>query len=76
MLTGGTLTIGLQVVESTSLVSLLYREVFNHSYISFFHLLVNGFSVIYIYMFVDETVFESYFSDQPTFSRISRQLID
>ena len=30
---------GLQVVEC------LFREVFSHLYISFFHLLVNGFSV-------------------------------
>ena len=37
-----------QIVESSSLVSVLFREVFSHLYISFFHLLVNGFSVIYI----------------------------
>ena len=35
-----------QIVESSSLVSVLFREVFSHPYISFFHLLVNGFSVI------------------------------
>ena len=40
------ITFGLQVVESSSLVSVLFREEFNHPYISFFHLLVNGFSVI------------------------------
>ena len=34
-----------QIVESSSLVSVLFREVFSHPYISFFHLLVNGFSV-------------------------------
>ena len=34
------ITFGLQVVESSSLVSVLFREVFNHHYISFFHLLV------------------------------------
>ena len=46
MLTGiFDITFGLQVVESSSLVSLLFREVLNHPYISFFHLLVNGFSV-------------------------------
>ena len=39
-----------QIVESSSLVSVLFREVFSHPYISFFHLLVNGFSVIYIYV--------------------------
>ena len=36
----------MQVVESSSLVSVLFREAFIHPYISFFHLLVNGFSVI------------------------------
>ena len=36
------------VIESSSLVPVLFREVFSHPYISFFHLLVNGFSVIYI----------------------------
>ena len=41
-------TFGLQIVESSSLVSVLFREAFNHPYISFFHLLVNGFSVIII----------------------------
>ena len=41
---------GLQVVESSSLVSVLFREAFNHPYISFFHLLVYGVSVIYIYV--------------------------
>ena len=35
-----------QVVESSSLVSVLFREAISHPYISFFHLLVNGFSVI------------------------------
>ena len=34
-----------QIVESSSLVSVLFREVFSHPYISFFHLVVNGFSV-------------------------------
>ena len=36
---------GNTVVESSSLVSVLFREAFSHPYISFFHLLVNGFSV-------------------------------
>ena len=35
-----------QIVESSSLVSVLFREAISHPYISFFHLLVNGFSVI------------------------------
>ena len=39
------ITFGLQFVESSSLVSVRFREVFNHPYISFFHLLVLGFSV-------------------------------
>ena len=34
-----------QIVESSSLVSVLFREAISHPYI-FFHLLVNGFSVI------------------------------
>ena len=37
------ITFGLQVVDS--LVSVVFREALNHPYISFFHLLVNGFSV-------------------------------
>ena len=36
-----------RVIESSSLVPVLFREVFSHPYISFFHLLVNGFSVIH-----------------------------
>ena len=39
-----------QIVESSSLVSVLFREAISHPYISFFHLLVNGFSVIYVYV--------------------------
>ena len=35
----------LQVVEGSSLVSVLFSEAFSHPYISFFHLLVNVFSV-------------------------------
>ena len=34
-------------IFSTSLVPVLFREVFSHPYISLFHLLVNGFSVIH-----------------------------
>ena len=33
-----------QIVESSSLVDVLFREAISHPYI-FFHLLVNGFSV-------------------------------
>ena len=32
-------------IESSSLVPVLFREVFSHPYISLSHLLVNGFSV-------------------------------
>ena len=35
-----------QVVESSSLVSVLFREAYSHPCISFFHLLVTVFSVI------------------------------
>ena len=38
------ITFGLQVVERSSLVSLLFIEVLTHPYISLFHLLVNAFS--------------------------------
>ena len=34
-----------KIVESSSHVSLLFTEAISHPYISFFHLLVNGFSV-------------------------------
>ena len=34
-----------RVIENSSFVSLLFIEVFSHHYISFFHLLVNGFCV-------------------------------
>ena len=43
-----------QIVESSSLVSVLFREAISHPYISFFHLLVNGFSV---------TSFRTFFED-------------
>ena len=47
-----------QIVESSSLVSVLFREAISHPYISFFHLLVNGFSVIYIYVSSKKLVIE------------------
>ena len=37
------------VIESSSVVSVLFIEVFNHPYISFFHLLVNGFFVLLLW---------------------------
>ena len=39
------ITFRLQVVESSSLVSVLFIEAFSHPYISIFHLLVNSYSV-------------------------------
>ena len=42
------ITFGLQAVRRSSLVSVLFREAFSHPFISFFQLLVNVFSVIYI----------------------------
>ena len=50
------ITLGLQVVESSSLVYVLYREAFSHPYISFFHLLVNCFSF---------TCFRTFFAEPP-----------
>ena len=42
------------IVESSSLVSVLFREAISHPYISFFHLLVNVFSVTsFPYFFED-----------------------
>ena len=40
------ITFGLHIVDSLSLVSVLFREALSHPYISFLHLLVNGYSVI------------------------------
>ena len=45
-------TFGLQVVESSSLVSVLFREALSHPYISFFHVLVSGFCVIIIIIII------------------------
>ena len=56
------ITFGLQVVESSSLVSVLFREVFSHPYISFFHLLVNSFSVI-IMIIIIINLFSRVFSE-------------
>ena len=51
---GITFILAYSVVESSSLVSVLFREVFSHPNISFFHLLVNVFCV---------TSFRTYFVD-------------
>ena len=40
------------IVESSSLVSVLFREAISYPYTSFFHLLVNGFSVIIIIIII------------------------
>ena len=45
------ITFGLQVLEGSFLVSVLFSEAFSHPYISLFHSLVNGFSVIYLHLF-------------------------
>ena len=47
-----------RVSESSSLVPVLFREVFSHPYISLFHLLVNGFSVTCFRTFFQLTVTE------------------
>ena len=39
------ITFGLHVVDSSSLVSVLFKEAFSFPYISLIYLLVNGFSV-------------------------------
>ena len=44
------------VIESSSLVPVLFREVFSHPSIFFFNLLVNGFSVIFIYLYVYKNI--------------------
>ena len=41
-------------IESSSLVPVLFKEVYSHPYISFFHLPVNGFSVI-VYTYIEST---------------------
>ena len=54
------LDIGLLVVKAHPFVSVLFREAFSHPYISFFHLLINGFSV---------TSFRTFFADPlPSFN--------
>ena len=44
------------MAESSSLVSVLFREAFSQSYISFFHLLVNGFCVTSFQTFIEDTL--------------------
>ena len=44
-----------QIVESSSLVSVLFQEAISHPYISFFHLLVNDFSVTSFRTFLKTT---------------------
>ena len=52
-----------QIVESSSLVFVLFREAISHPYISFFHLLVNGFSVIIIIIIIFINFFIWVFSE-------------
>ena len=46
------ITFGMQVVESSSPVSALFREALGHSYTAIFHLLVNGFCVIEVFRLI------------------------
>ena len=48
---------------SSSLVAVLFREAFSHPYFSFFHLLVNGFSVIIIIIIIIIHFFIQVFSE-------------
>ena len=43
-------------IAGSCLVSVLFRDAFSHPYISFFHLLVNGFSVIIIILKMQQIV--------------------
>ena len=51
------------VFESSSLVSVLFREAFSHPYISFFHLLVHGFSVTLLIIIIVIIFFIRVFSE-------------
>ena len=62
-----------QIVESSSLVSVLFREAISHPYISFFHLLVNGFSVIYIHTYI--LVLVNFYYDYDTINIIMYKLL-
>ena len=46
------------VIESSSLVSVLFMEVFSHPYFSFFHSPVNVFWVIYVHVYTDISSFQ------------------
>ena len=45
------ITFGSQVVESSSLVSVLFREALNHPYISLFHILARLVFLSLLYLF-------------------------
>ena len=62
------LDVGLQVVEAHPLFPYFLEKRLAIPTSPFFHLLVNGFSVIYI---VDQKKIESYFSDRLTFFKHS-----
>ena len=42
------ITFGLQLVKSSSIVSVRFREAFNYPFISIFHLQVNGFFFLHV----------------------------
>ena len=54
-----------RVIESSSLVPVLFWEVFSHPYISLFHLLVNGFSVTCKKNICDRTLSSYWINDLP-----------
>ena len=60
-----------QIVESSSLVSVLFREAISHPYISFFHLLVNVFSVIGI----SDVVTASVYSEKTRLKKLMMMII-
>ena len=67
------ITLGLQLVESFSLVSVLFREAFSHPYISFYHLLVNGFSVIiYCIEYINHKLEHSRALDSMRFCKLAK----
>ena len=69
------ITFGLHVVDSSSLVSVLFREAFSHPYISFFHLLVNCFSVIKMYdINLANKLMRIFIADEYTVTRLQLNL--
>ena len=54
------ITFGLQVVESSSLVSVLFKEAFSHFYISFFQLLVKTVFLLLVSVLILKTPYLLY----------------